>query len=104
MMHNIFSFQGWILSTMLAANVANCYFIEPVTTEQMFKCHKYEREHDEGGQEVGVPLSEALKGDKIYMDLRGKFFKLHGISSLVNMVSLGCSFGYLWYLQKNIVW
>ena len=89
---------------MLAANVANCYVVEPATTEQMFKCHKYEREHGESGQEVGVPLSESLKGDEKYMQLRGRFFKLHGVSSLVNMVSLGCSFGSLWYLQKNLAW
>ena len=89
---------------MLVANIANCYVLEPITTAQMFRCHKYEREHEQKGLEVGAVLSEALKGDEKYMELRGRFFKLHGISSLVNMVSLGCSFAYLWYLQKNMAW
>lgn len=89
---------------MLISNIANCYVIEPVTTAQMFRCHKYEREHEEMGQEVGVPLSEGLRCDPKYMELRDRFFKLHGISSVVNMVSLGCSFAYLWYLQQNYVW
>jgi len=102
--HGDYKMQGWILGTMLAANVANCYIIEPVTTEQMFRCHKYEREHGESGQEVGMSLSEGLKGDEKYMALRSKFFRLHGVSSVLNMFSLGCSFGYLWYLQKNMAW
>eukprot|EP00112_Aurelia_sp_Birch-Aquarium-sp1_P002423 Seg1268.10 transcript_id=Seg1268.10/GoldUCD/mRNA.D3Y31 product="Transmembrane protein 205" protein_id=Seg1268.10/GoldUCD/D3Y31 len=96
--------QGWLLATILASNMASCYIVEPLTTAQMFRCHKYEREHGEKGQEVGVSLSKGLEQDKTYMELRGKFYRLHGISSLVNMVSLGCSCAYLWYLQKGLNW
>eukprot|EP00795_Rhopilema_esculentum_P008473 gene8473-14464_t len=96
--------QGWLLGLMLASNAANYYVIEPITTAQMFKCHKYEREHGESGQEVGIPLSKGLQSDKTYMELRGMFFKLHAVSSLVNMVSLGCSSAYLWYLAKSLNW
>ncbi len=69
--------------------------IEPLTTAQMFKCHRYEKEHGEKGQEVGKPLSEALKDDPEYMALRKQFYKFHGVSSLLNMTSFGLSCAYL---------
>ncbi len=91
-----------LLASTLASNILSFLVVEPIVTAQMFRCHKYETEHGEKGQEIGIPMSEALKDDEVYVNLRKKFFKLHGISSLLNMSSLGTSIAYLWFLQKKI--
>ena len=90
-----------LLAGILACNLCNCLVVEPLTTAQMFKCHKYEKENGEKGQEVGVPLSEALKDDEEYMQLRSGFYKLHGVTSMMGIASLAATGAYLWYLQKK---
>eukprot|EP00794_Sanderia_malayensis_P011903 gene11903-13137_t len=94
--------EGILLGSTLVCNCLSFFIIEPLTTSQMFKCHRYEKEHGETGHEIAKPLSEALKDDKDYLALRKTFFQLHGISSLVGLSSFATSCAYLWFFQKRI--
>lgn len=84
------------LVTMFATGVANLVFVGPATT----KCMR-ERKHQETRD--GKKSYDPPPHSKEMQELNKKFSRLHGISSLVNIVSLVATIWYGFHLAARIV-
>ncbi|KAK5031735.1 hypothetical protein LTS07_004355 [Exophiala sideris] len=83
------------LSIMLATAAANLIYLGPVTTQTM-KERKHQETRDGKKSYDPPPHSKQMQA------LNERFSRLHGASSLVNVVSLGAAIWYGFYLAERI--
>eukprot|EP00897_Mesotaenium_endlicherianum_P001403 jgi/Mesen1/1290/ME000013S00784 len=95
--------QLMYLGTTLICTLFNLTVMEPLTTKIMLERHKIERQ--EGiGQEIGSSKNkEVAKRNKDLAAMNKKFGKVHGISSLVNLASVGGLVAHMWYLACHLL-
>ena len=78
------------LGSALAATLFNQFYLEPYSTKIMLE--RYDIENTEGGMET----------DR-YKELKAEFGKMHGISSLSNLIALCGQVAYGFILSSALV-
>mmetsp|Transcript_27404 Transcript_27404/g.76930 ORF Transcript_27404/g.76930 Transcript_27404/m.76930 type:complete len:273 (-) Transcript_27404:44-862(-) len=81
---------AWSLGSALAATLFNQFYMEPYTTKIMLE--RYDLENSEGGTDT----------DR-YKELRKQFGKMHGMSSLTNLIALCGTIAYGLVLSSLLV-
>ena len=76
------------LSTALVMTLANQFYLEPLSTNNMMR--RYELEGQEGGQQTDE-----------YKQLKASFGKFHGMSSLTNLIALCGGVAHAVYLSGS---
>ncbi|KAJ7298860.1 hypothetical protein O6H91_18G075800 [Diphasiastrum complanatum] len=86
----------------LTSTLLNLIIFEPLTIKIMKERHKVERE-ESIGSEVGVSKNlEAAKRNPQLAKINKKFGKVHGLSSLSNLLSFGGFAIHSWYLASRL--
>jgi hypothetical protein len=83
------------LGSALVATLYNQFSLEPYTTKIMLE--RYELENTAGGDDDSGTNTER------YKELRRQFGKMHGLSSLTNLIALCGTMAYGWILAAKLV-
>lgn len=92
--------------TVLGCMCANLFYLEPKTTETMFKRHVIERKLGTGN-EVGAlrptdpKILEAYNKNEELKQINKKFGILHGLSATLNLIALCLGIPHIWWLAGH---
>ena len=95
--------EGVILLTAVASNVANSLYFIPATTKLMFQIHTRENQlklEDEVG--VTSPIKRSDKATDDDKHLLKMFNINHGVSMLMSLASVGACGAYLYFVGKSL--
>lgn len=91
--------SGLIFSNIMAG--ISGLLIEPRVAKHVEDMHKYEKEEGHG-DEIGPIKSGSILEDPKYQEMKSTFFKMHGISTALNLVGFVVSGAHLWFLARKL--
>nr|XP_039257155.1 transmembrane protein 205-like [Styela clava] len=81
------------VAVIVMANVLNKFWLGPVSTSIMMKKHKMEKEENDKNK---------LDQNLMYRDLKKKFGKIHGMSTLLNLAAMVSNVYVLYWLAISV--
>ncbi|TYH58463.1 hypothetical protein ES332_D08G155300v1 [Gossypium tomentosum] len=94
-------YQLGFLVSAFAFNLINLFVFTPMTIEMKHR-HKVEREENIGNEIGGSKNQEVAKKNPKLAAMNKKFGMIHGLSSLINLMSFGVLAMHTWYLADTL--
>ncbi|XP_013420701.1 transmembrane protein 205 isoform X2 [Lingula anatina] len=100
--------QASALVVSLFCSLAELVYVVPMNVDIMTRMYKIERDNDIGSvgvatsPEVRGQISELMARDVNYAGTYRRFFKWHGVSSLLNMTGIAANLIYLFYMTSKL--
>ena len=96
--------QGYSLAVSLVMVLANLVYFEPQTSRCVAAKHVLEKEQQAGNTigKIDDDKMEILKKNEKYVALDKRFFLLHSLSSIANLVALSAQAIHLWHIAGHL--